>query len=203
MFEGRTKHYVSVDSKLEHYKGEAQVSLQRFGQFCSWFGPLVPGDSDIPVGQRVQDLLSQAWFHGNVDIDTVNSRMYNLPPGTFLVRFSQNVRGAYAVSYVTKGGGIAHERISYNPQTGFLLSVHPAGTNKVVKLALKKTHLPLFIEKISDILKLQTACPGSGYRVLFAPAVSGYGQLQWELEGIKKLETRAEASKQTGKPDKG
>ncbi|KAH3732805.1 SHK1 protein [Pelomyxa schiedti] len=104
------------------------VTLERFGQFCKWFGPFFTPEG-IPIYEEIIELLQQQWFH--MDIDRIKSerRLMNKAEGTFLVRVSFNDEKSTPFTISKVKGRPFHKRVtrvSYDPQASVRLSV-PVG----------------------------------------------------------------------------
>lgn len=82
----------------------AVVTLKSFGDFCSWFGPLVPGvhDEQINITKKIVAILRCPWFHASVTNKQARSMLVQQPIGTFLVRYNESVRGGWIISYVAE-----------------------------------------------------------------------------------------------------
>lgn len=130
-----------------------EVTLARFGSFLGWFGPF-----DYSILQKVEDVLSQSWFHG--DIGAAQAEKLLGPStrrrGTFLVRFSSRTKNGFCISKLCEDRTIKHLVIKHTPGLGFR-------TEKGVVHAT----LPLLIQAVSSSYFLLHPCPESKYLWLF------------------------------------
>lgn len=130
-----------------------KVTLARFGKFLGWFGPL-----DSSILQKVEEVLSQSWFHG--DIGAAQAEKLLGPStrrrGTFLVRFSSRTKNGFCISKLGEDRTIKHLVIKHTPGLGFR-------TEKGVVHAT----LPLLIQAVSSSFFLLHPCPESKYMWLF------------------------------------
>jgi len=140
------------------YTGRA-VTINNFGKVLTFFGPLLVL-SGTPFLDRVQSLVSEPWFHGDISGVEAEERLRGSKDlkkdevGVFLVRYS-TVPGSFTVSYLPANDQeVKHSRIDRN-KDGYVLQ----GKAKVYQ-----SLLDLLKEK-----KLGVACAGSKYQ----PADSG------------------------------
>jgi serine/threonine protein kinase len=130
-------------------------TLDRFGKVLSWFGPLVDPVHGVIMLPKIRMLLSKRWFHGDLSTRDAEVRLVGKGVGAFLVRFSTFAAGTFTLSRVSKDGSLNHQRILYQPGTGFLLH-NRAYPSLDVLLASK-----------AQEMNLQVACLGSKYSSLF------------------------------------
>eukprot|EP01125_Pyxidicula_operculata_P008052 TRINITY_DN2723_c0_g2_i1.p1 TRINITY_DN2723_c0_g2~~TRINITY_DN2723_c0_g2_i1.p1 ORF type:complete len:520 (-),score=121.37 TRINITY_DN2723_c0_g2_i1:64-1623(-) len=152
---------------------ELVVTLERFGLFLKWFGPLT--GQKVSIFDRVTNLLKQPWFHGDIERQACENLLSSFKKGTFLVRFSltEPDRTPFTISKVNKNGAINHQRVYVQPDgKGYYVHVkYKSGTKKV---EVPGSFEALF-KKVKSDLRLKTVCPGSQYLVLFsASKVDGY-----------------------------
>ena len=107
----RSLHALLVDKK-------EYVSIEAFGRFLEWFGPMVKLDA---VLQSVVTLLKKSWFHGEVSAEEAEKLLSKKRQGTFLVRFSSKDPGSYAISVVSDSNKIKHFRIYHKPGLQYLI----------------------------------------------------------------------------------
>jgi len=97
-----------------HKPTDRIVNIDYFGKALDWFGPL---KSEKHIALKIQQLLEQEWFHGDIDKEESYRRLKSHPPGTFLIRLSISERGRFSVSRVReldKGKGeVIHEVVQY------------------------------------------------------------------------------------------
>ena len=150
---------------------KSELSLEEFGSFLDWFGPMAlpksgNGVSAIVLHQNVTAILCEPWFHGDIDAKMAGERLINGAPGSFLVRFS-SIAGCFTVSCTDSTRAIKHYRVVSDEQRGFCWNTVEAPT------------LPLFVANASKIIGLQSACLGSKYLAELQKhenSVSGYLQ---------------------------
>jgi serine/threonine protein kinase len=147
---------------LQDDETKARVTIERFGSFCAFFGPLkgpwVPG-GDLELLGRLLTLCSRNWYHGEISSSECVRRLTGRPAGTFLVRNSGSARGAFAISKQT-AQGIVHLRVTRGTDS---LSVQTTANSST----FTATNVVLLVEQHADELGLIYACPGSQFAALF------------------------------------
>eukprot|EP01112_Ceratiomyxa_fruticulosa_P013616 TRINITY_DN3833_c0_g1_i2.p1 TRINITY_DN3833_c0_g1~~TRINITY_DN3833_c0_g1_i2.p1 ORF type:complete len:543 (-),score=94.64 TRINITY_DN3833_c0_g1_i2:235-1863(-) len=138
------------------------VSMDQFGKVLAWFGDLRSDGADIL--DKMRDLMTCPWFHGDISTQESEDRLANKPEGTFLARFSTTEEGAYTVSKVSSQGGISHQRVHRPAPRQYMINTH------------MYTSIPDLIRRESANLNLLTPCLGSRFLFLFKklPVGSGY-----------------------------
>lgn len=136
---------------------EEVVNLEYFGKCLQWIGPIEK--DPFAFFFRLQKLYSMPWFFGGIRTSDATSLLLTKPPGTFLVRFCNNVQyiGYYVLSVVTVSGAgqvVAHVRIRHKAGLGFSLEKIQAP---------ECATLEELIEGCSAKLNLRKACPGRKY----------------------------------------
>jgi len=112
----------------------------------------------------MQNVFTKRWFHGDISVETAQTRLAGNEPGTFLIRFSSNP-GSYALSKIIENARkereIVHIRINHEPVSGgngrysFVLDEKVSEFDNLEELVKAK------------VLGLTTACPGSYYYAQF------------------------------------
>ncbi len=74
---------------------ESRVQAKLFERLVRHFGPL-----DKQLWKRVHDLARRNWFYGPLCTPCAENHLLGEPLGTFLVRFSSNIPGAWTLSRV-------------------------------------------------------------------------------------------------------
>jgi len=114
------KHYVYLQAILDEKvlditkeKKTEFVSMENFGKFLGWFGPL---NKDIL--NRLADLCARPWFYGKISSSETATILNGKQKKTFLIRLSENVDGCFTISKVDEKLEIHHQRVFYNLNTG-------------------------------------------------------------------------------------
>jgi len=129
------------------------VHIEKFGQICSWFGPLRTNADNCAMLNRIQNILSEKWFHGDITQDSSEDRLRDQLKGTFLIRFS-SAPGYFTLSHLNKKGQVNHQRITYSDG----------------QYTFWEEKYPTLLALLKDQRKKQSLvqpCPGSSYRKLF------------------------------------
>ena len=141
-----------------------EVSIENFGSILEYFGPISDKNTTTPILDRVRNVLSQTWFHGDLDTREAERLLGGRSIGTYLVRFSTSAPGGFTISKVSSKN-ITHQRILHTSQ-GFSI-----GNNKFATLED-------LINSSRVDLHLDQSCPGSKFSQLFESTnnVDGYIQ---------------------------
>lgn len=104
----------------------------------------------------IHAVLTQKWFHGDIETADATYRIQSCPQGTFLVRFSTNAThpGAFTITRVAAGPSIGHIRITRSDDGKGRFMVN----KDMVFDSLVET-----IESTKNILGLTSSCPGSPF----------------------------------------
>lgn len=107
----------------------------------------------------MQNLFTKRWFHGDIDLQTAQTRLAGTEPGMFLIRFSSNP-GSYALSKIIEQNNeqtIVHVRISHHPSSKYSFTLDD------------KTYEFDSLDELvkSPVLHLGNPCPGSKYYAQF------------------------------------
>jgi serine/threonine protein kinase len=140
------------------------ANLETFGIILNYFGPLVDASAPEPFLERMRNLVSKSWFHGDLRTEESERLLQGRPDGTFLIRYSNKVPGSFTVSKVD-GGKTTHQRVAHKPGSGFVINT--------------TTHATLddLVEQCSQEMKLITSCPGAKYSSLFVVSDSNAGYI--------------------------
>ncbi len=140
------------------------ANLETFGTILNYFGPLVDPSAPETFLERMRNLVSKSWFHGDLQTKESERLLEGRPDGTFLIRYSNKVPGSFTVSKID-GGKTTHQRVAHKAGSGFVI-----GT---------ATHATLddLVEQCSQDMKLITSCPGAKYSSLFVLSDSGSGYI--------------------------
>jgi hypothetical protein len=135
------------------------VHIEKFGQICSWFGPMKTNSDNCAMLNRIHSILGEKWFHGDIPQDQAEDRLRDQLKGTFLIRFS-SAPGYFTLSHLNKNKQVTHQRITYvDGQYIFWDEKYPT------LLALLKDQ-----RKKQNLVQ---PCPGSSYRKLFPSSKHG------------------------------
>jgi len=145
--------------------GDEMVTMEGFGNFLSWFGPML-SDQLPPLMERVRSVLRKSYFHGDISTRDAEGQLAGKQVGTFLVRFSTSSPGFYTISKVASDGSIQHQRIIHHPnQPAFYMNNRAYAS------------LEDLINQNARELNLISACLGSRFSALFVEqSISGYVQ---------------------------
>jgi serine/threonine protein kinase len=170
--------------------GSELVTMQKFGNFANWFGPLDTGDEIV---RRCLDLASyqprsasataspgvalrRYAFHGDISAVEAEQLLAGQNKGTFLIRTSTtSPQHPFVISKVSRQGATNHQRIAFDRTAHvFSLDVQYEDGVRTVKSDAGET-VTSFIEKVKGDLYLKHACPGSKFAAVFIESVShGY-----------------------------
>jgi len=130
-----------------------QVTIENFGRFLEWFGPMESPD----ILDRVKNLLKQEWFHGEISATEAENLLTKKDnkKGTFLVRFSSREPGSYAITVVAKEKKVKHYRIYHKPGLRYVI-----GTTECQSI-------DDIINNYKHELYIKHPCPGSRFEEIF------------------------------------
>jgi serine/threonine protein kinase len=166
------------------------TTMQKFGHFANWFGPLTDSNGDDVV-RRCIDLASyqprsssgssssslrRYAFHGDITSTEAEQLLAGQSKGTFLIRTSTTSPShPFVISKVSRQGAINHQRIAFDRAANFYsLEIAYDTSVQTVKSDIGET-VTAFIEKVKSDLYLKNACAGSRFAAAFIEAVSdGY-----------------------------
>ena len=145
---------VAAESSSDLLAKSKIVNITRFGQVCSWFGPLQQGGT-VTLFDNITNILKEKWFHGDLTQHEAEDRMNDQSKGTFLIRFSSSAPGCFTISHINKNKKMCHQRVTHVPGKGF-------------------TFWDDQYESLRDLIKDQrkkqyfvSPCAGSSYQKLF------------------------------------
>jgi len=98
-------------------KQDSEMSLNRFGQFVHWYGPLLPLRGET-IFQKLESLLRSEWYHGEINGPTAEGILKAKPACDFLIRCSANLNAPFTMTRMTKEAQLVHYRIYFNRSTG-------------------------------------------------------------------------------------
>jgi hypothetical protein len=130
--------FLSLHALVTNAKNE-EVSIESFGRFLEWFGPI---DSFDGVLDRVVNLLKKSWFHGEISADDAERLLKQEKKGTFLVRFSARDPGSYAITTVSDTNKIKHFRVYHKPGLKYLIGKTECDTLEDIIGKYHKVPLP-------------------------------------------------------------
>eukprot|EP00007_Cunea_sp_BSH-02190019_P003786 CAMPEP_0174239006 /NCGR_PEP_ID=MMETSP0417-20130205/13160_1 /TAXON_ID=242541 /ORGANISM="Mayorella sp, Strain BSH-02190019" /LENGTH=614 /DNA_ID=CAMNT_0015317901 /DNA_START=276 /DNA_END=2116 /DNA_ORIENTATION=- len=141
---------------------EKVVTLVKLGQVLAWFGGLDPDANEQDIFHRIEHMLRQRWFHGDIAAQKAMDMLTGQLPGTFLVRFSSQP-GCFTISSVDPTRRVVHQRVIFEAGQGYVFWNNRYPTLK--KLLQKEKKKFGFLQP----------CPDSKYMNLFEPGVEGGG----------------------------
>jgi len=131
------------------------VNITRFGQVCSWFGPLEQKGRTSILFDNLTSTLKEKWFHGDLTQQEAEDRLSDQTKGTFLIRFSASAPGCFTISHINKSKQLCHQRVTHVPGKGFYFwEDRYDSLRDLIKDQRKKQY---FV----------SPCPGSSYQKLF------------------------------------
>eukprot|EP01095_Lingulamoeba_sp_RSL-Kostka_P012223 TRINITY_DN479_c0_g1_i2.p1 TRINITY_DN479_c0_g1~~TRINITY_DN479_c0_g1_i2.p1 ORF type:complete len:455 (-),score=155.91 TRINITY_DN479_c0_g1_i2:272-1636(-) len=95
------------------------VNIEKFGSVCAWFGPLSESNDPRSLLRRMENILKQKWFHGDITTVEAEDRLTSQNKGTFLIRFSTSSPGCFTISHINKQKQLTHQRVTHVPSKGF------------------------------------------------------------------------------------
>jgi len=135
--------------------GEEKVTMEGFGNFLCWFGPMVY-EGLPPLMDRVRAILRRSYFHGDISTTDAEAFLASKQVGTFLVRFSTSAPGCFTISKVAGDNSIQHQRIMHPPnQPAYFINNKAYGS------------LDELVVGQARELNLISACLGSRYNSFF------------------------------------
>jgi hypothetical protein len=152
--------YKCLKEILTHQSQEGThlVSIERFGLFLSWFGPMGPQCLTL-----MNQTMSQPWFHGDTAKIQCESLLNgNAKRGYYIVRLSSTdpIKSPYTISVYQKSG-VEHLRVNRMKQgVGYYTQVKIKGNNRKIE---EQGPIQILINKWAKPLGLKSACPGSVY----------------------------------------
>jgi SH2 domain len=106
-------------------------------------------------------MLRQRWFHGDIQATKAMDKLTGQEPSTFLVRFSSQP-GCFTISSVDPAGRVVHQRVTFEPDHGYVFWNNRYATLKIL------------LRKEKRKFGFRIPCPDSQYLHLFQ-AVSESG----------------------------
>jgi len=87
------------------------VSLERFGLFSKWFGPIK--GSERVILDNVSTILAAIWFHGDITRQQCETYLSSFKKGCWMVRTSttEPEKTPFTLSKFNKHGKVDHQRI--------------------------------------------------------------------------------------------
>jgi len=127
---------------------EGVVTMEYFGKVLAWFGNLK--QDGVGILDKIKEVLSEAWFHGDISMQESTAILTGKEEGTYLVRFSTSELGTYTISKVSHGS-ISHLRLQRTKLGKHAINGHSYDT------------IGELIKHEMTALGLQVPCPGSRF----------------------------------------
>lgn len=106
-------------------ENEFEITLENFVLAVHCFGLFFIPEKAATYLNTLKELVSQPWFHGDIDKKVAESRLYLRPDATFLIRTSTTEPNKpFTVSKIT-GKVCKHKRITQLPDGGYSIEVGP------------------------------------------------------------------------------
>jgi len=142
------------------------VSLESFGKFISWFGPM-----NKEILDNLYEICSEKkWFWGRVDTRDPQIATYlESNKNSFMVRMSSTQEGYFAISLLDQKGQVIHVRIFYNQIKNYY-AVELKGTEKHFKTLeelVKEAKKEYGLEDPQDVSPLNKIIRGEHAPVLY------------------------------------
>ncbi|KAN0037384.1 hypothetical protein ACTFIV_002729 [Dictyostelium citrinum] len=112
-----------------YFDGKVTVSKSECKTFWDRFGPIL---QTIHFKRHIEPLWYSGLIYGLITKSECNSYLTTLPEGSFLIRFSDSVPGAFAVAYVTNDES---DRVKH-----YLVKPDDIGANKTLPDFLRERH---------------------------------------------------------------
>lgn len=157
-----TRTLLALKSVVADNEAET-VTMKAFGRLLGWFGPLEVPHQEGGFLDRIEAVLQEPWFHGNVNARNTENLLRVQAPGTFLIRFSSSHKNSFCISKVSANKVIKHIVVPFVATKGFKIDNQFFPT------------LPAMVDAKADSFFLKYSCPGSKYTWLFETDVAGIG----------------------------
>eukprot|EP01113_Clastostelium_recurvatum_P037153 TRINITY_DN5400_c0_g1_i15.p1 TRINITY_DN5400_c0_g1~~TRINITY_DN5400_c0_g1_i15.p1 ORF type:complete len:674 (-),score=150.29 TRINITY_DN5400_c0_g1_i15:88-2109(-) len=109
-----------------YFGGAASVRKNQAEAFWQWFGPVLMG---LRFKRNILPLWQMGGIYGIITKEECTTALEPYPEGTFLIRFSESVAGAFAIAYATDD---PNERVKH-----FLVKPDDLAANKTLPDFLK------------------------------------------------------------------
>jgi serine/threonine protein kinase len=152
------------------------VTVERFGTFLDWFGPL-----DSKVLERLLNAMKEDWFHGDITREEAESKLSDFmdSKGTFMVRLSQNQYDyPFTLSMVSKSQDLLHLRIKRTKEKKLKLLVKKQG--KTIKI--EEIALDALVNSAKRVLGLAKPCLGRKYKDIFKKKKGVYMMTEYDSD---------------------
>jgi len=145
-----------------------EVTLERFGLFVHWYGPLLSSHPGDTVFNKLDSLLRSEWYHGEISGSAAEELLRsNKSSGDFLIRCSLN-SAPFTMSRL-QNNSLVHYRINYNRATGgYKMTYQIRKKNSDEDTAeISGPTLPEFVKQASKVLKLSGPVKCTKFQHLF------------------------------------
>jgi len=101
-----------------------KVNIEHFGKLLNWFGPV--DDPDVgnwrfSILDRFRDALTLEAFFGEITTNEAVDELSVSSNGTYLIRFSESVKGYFSLSQVSQNRRVVHTRIKHIPGGPYII----------------------------------------------------------------------------------
>jgi len=113
-----------------------EVTLDRFGLFIHWYGPLLPTHGEN-VFQKLETLLKAEWYHGEISAHAAEDLLRSKNAGgDYLLRCSLNHQAPFTMSRIVNNS-LVHYRILYNRSSGLYKMQYQTKKRLIMKILVK------------------------------------------------------------------
>jgi serine/threonine protein kinase len=149
------------------------VTMDRFGQFLEWFGPL-----DNKMIERLYKIMVEDWFHGDITREEAESKLGEDTKGAFMIRLSSNQRDYPFTLSMVKGHDLLHLRIKRTKDRKLKLLVRKHGDT----VKIEETELCTLVNNVKSVLGLVKPVKGRKYIKLFKKKKGTYQMTEDEYD---------------------
>jgi len=103
---------------------EPKINIEHFGNLLHWFGPVDDPDTGnwrYTILDRFREALTLEAFHGGLSTNEAVDELRDSPQYTYLIRFSESVKGFFSLSQVQQNRKVVHTRIKHIPGGPYII----------------------------------------------------------------------------------